>query len=38
MAELKTLTDSVKPQVIDYDFVAEHLDEWLEKIELELIP
>ena len=31
-------TDSVKVQNIDYDFVAENLDGWLEKIELELIP
>lgn len=37
-AQLKELTDSVKVQNIDYDFVAENLDGWLEKIELELIP
>lgn len=36
--DLKALTDSVKVQNIDYDFVAENLDSWLEKIELELIP
>lgn len=36
--DLKALTDSVKVQNIDYDFVAENLDGWLEKIELELIP
>lgn len=36
--DLKALTDSVKVQSIDYDFVAENLDSWLEKIELELIP
>ena len=36
--KMKELTDSVKVQDIDYDFVAENLDSWLEKIELELIP
>ena len=37
-AEVRAIVDSVTVQEIDYDFVAQNLDRWLEKIELELIP
>ena len=29
------ISENFKPQDIDWNFVAEHIDEWMEKIELE---
>ncbi|MDZ5440728.1 extracellular solute-binding protein [Enterococcus cecorum] len=34
---VKTFADEVKPQKIDWEFVASNLDKWVEKVELEYV-
>lgn len=36
-AEVKALMAAVKPQTIDWSFVAENIDKWMEKIQLEFV-
>ena len=36
-AEVNALMTTVKPQPIDWGFVAENIDKWMEKIQLEAV-
>lgn len=36
--EIKDMEASLKPQDIDWSFVAQNINQWVEKIELELVP
>lgn len=35
--DIKELTNSVKPQALDWEFIAKHIGEWVEKAQLEFI-
>lgn len=35
--EIKEFVESVKPQELDWDFIGENVDSWIEKAQLEFI-
>ena len=35
---LLELADATEPMEVDWDFVRENIDSWIEKVELELMP